>query len=345
MQMLYGVQSTLEGNMEFTTLGKSGVRTSKIGLGAWAIGGWMWGGKDDAQSIRTIHTALDQGITLIDTAPVYGFGHSEEVVGQAIAQKGTRDRIVLATKCALEWNAEHKVSRNAAPAGIEKEVEASLRRLKTSYIDLYQVHWPDPQTPFEDTGAALDKLKKAGKIRAVGVSNYNVAQMDAFAKSAVIDVAQLPYNLFERQIEAAELPYAHKHGITVLSYGAICRALLSGKFNSNSGFSGDDLRQRDPKFKQPRFDMYLHAVDALGSLAKTRYGKNVIALALRWVIDEGTVALWGGRYPAQLDPVKDVLGWTLDDAGRQAVRDVLKSTLHDEVGPEFMAPPLKQKAS
>ena len=328
--------------MEFTTLGKSGVRVSKIGLGTWAMGGWMWGGHDDSQSIRTIHAALDQGITLIDTAPVYGFGHAEEVVGQAVAQKGVRDRLVLATKCALQWGPEKKPWRSASPARITQEVEDSLRRLKTSYIDLYQVHWPDPTVPFEDTANALDKLKKAGKIRAVGVSNFTVAEMEAFAKAAVIDVAQLPYNLFERQIEATQLPWAKAHGLTVLSYGSICRGLLSGKFNSNSKFKGDDLRKNDPKFQQPRFDMYLHAVDSLGSLAKTRFDHNVLALALRWVLDEGTVALWGARNPTQMDPVKEVMGWSMDPSARAAVREILRSTLTDEVGPEFMAPPLNK---
>ena len=220
-----------------------------------------------------------------------------------------------------------------------------MRRLKTSYIDLYQVHWPDPQVPFEDTATALSKLKQAGKIRAVGVSNYSVPEMEAFAKAAVIDVAQLPYNLFERQIETTQLPYARQHDITVLSYGAICRGMLSGKFNSNSKFKGDDLRKNDPKFQQPRFDMYLHAVDALGSLARTRFDKNVLALALRWVLDEGTIALWGARNPAQMDPVKEVMGWSLDESARKSIRDVLSSTLTDEVGPEFMAPPLKAKKS
>ena len=331
----------LTAHTEHTELGKSGVRVSKVGLGTWAIGGWMWGGPDDAQAIRTIHTAIDQGVTLIDTAPVYGFGHSEEVVGKAIAQHGNRDKIVLASKVGLEWDSKGGVQRNATPQRIVSEIEDSLRRLQTSYIDLYQVHWPDPLVPFASTGEALAKLKQAGKIRAIGVSNYSVSQMDEFARAAVIDVAQLPYNLFERQIEADTLPHARTHAATVLAYGAICRGLLSGKMSAGSRFNGDDLRKKDPKFQQPRFADYLEAVDELAKLAETRYQTSSLVLALRWVLDQGCVALWGARRPDQLEPLSRVWGWSLSPDTQAEVTKILRRCIPDPVGPEFMAPPAR----
>lgn len=166
-------------NIETTTIPGTDLKPSRVGLGTWAIGGWMWGGSDDAQSIRTIQAAVDRGITLIDTAPVYGFGHSEEVVGKALAEGGRRQKAVIATKVALDWK-DGKAFRNASRARILKEIDDSLRRLKTDVIDLYQVHWPDPATPITETAGALKDLLKAGKIRAIGVSNFSPAQMDEF---------------------------------------------------------------------------------------------------------------------------------------------------------------------
>jgi len=178
---------------------------SRVGLGTWAIGGWMWGGTDETESIRTIHAALDHGITLIDTAPVYGFGRSEEIVGKALAAGGRRAGVVLATKCALDWRGEQPF-RNGSRVRIIKEVEDSLRRLRTDVIDLYQIHWPDPATPIAETAGAMAELLRAGKIRAIGVSNFSPAQMDVFRATAPLHAVQPPYNLFERAIEADVLP-------------------------------------------------------------------------------------------------------------------------------------------
>src|SRR6266550_5282917 len=185
-------------NMETIQIGTSGITASRIALGTWAIGGWMWGGNSDAdQSIRTIRSAVERGITLIDTAPVYGFGRSEEIVGMALSQ-GLRKRAIIATKVGLEWR-DGKVWRNSSPARIRKEVEESLRRLRTDYIDLYQVHWPDPRVPIKETAGALARLLKEGKIRAIGVSNYSPTQMAEFRQVAPIHAVQPPYNLFERE--------------------------------------------------------------------------------------------------------------------------------------------------
>jgi aryl-alcohol dehydrogenase-like predicted oxidoreductase len=328
--------------MEQIAIGTSGLNTSRIGLGTWAMGGWMWGGTDDAQSIATIRSAVERGVTLIDTAPVYGFGRSEEIVGKALAEGRLRDKVQIATKVGLAWK-DGAVFRDSRPARIRKEIEDSLRRLRTDVIDLYQVHWPDLETPFAQTARTLEDLRREGKIRAIGVSNYAPAQMDAFRAVARIAAVQPPYNLFEREIEADVLPYAKSTGLTVLSYGALCRGLLSGAMTTETRFEGDDLRKVDPKFQGERFRQYLTAVDELNKLARERFGKSVLALALRWVLDQGpTIALWGARRPDELDPIGDIDGWHIDEASRRDIDAILKRCIKDPVSPEFMAPPVKR---
>jgi aryl-alcohol dehydrogenase-like predicted oxidoreductase len=313
---------------------------SRIALGTWAIGGWMWGGTDDAQGIATIKSALDRGITLIDTAPAYGFGHAEELVGQALAEAGARDKVCIATKVGLDW-ADDKVFRNASRKRIRKEVEDSLRRLRTDIIDLYQVHWPDPKAPTEDTAEAMLELHRAGKIRAIGVSNFSVAQMDVFRAIAPLHTAQPPYNLFERGIEADIMPYCRRNDIATLAYGPLCRGLLSGRITPDTRFTGDDIRQQDPKFQASRLKQYLAAVQRLDRFARENYGKRVIHLAVRWVLDRDgtTFALWGARRPDQLDAVSEIAGWKLDSSAMHEIDRIVASCVMESVGPEFMAPP------
>jgi aryl-alcohol dehydrogenase-like predicted oxidoreductase len=332
-------------NMEKIGIGTSGLVASRVGLGTWAIGGWMWGGNTDLDgSIRTIRSAVERGITLIDTAPVYGFGRSEEIVGMALSG-ALRESAVIATKVGVEWR-DGKVWRNSSPARIRKEVEDSLRRLRTDYIDLYQVHWPDPLVPIRETAAALARLLKEGKIRAIGVSNFSAAQMAEFREAAPIHAAQPPYNLFERQAERDVLPYAWRHDMAVLCYGALCRGLLAGTITADTRFKGDDLRLQDPKFQQPRFSQYLAAVSSLDRYARERYGSNVLALAVRWVLDQSnTLALWGARRPDQLDAVASTMGWELDEAAKRRIESILVQTVKDPVGPEFMAPPSRDDAA
>ena len=323
-------------NVETINIPGIDIPVSRIGLGTWAIGGWMWGGSDEARSIATIRGAVESGINLLDTAPVYGFGHSEEIVGKALV--GIRDQVVIATKVALEWPNE-KVRRNASAARIRQEIEDSLRRLRTDRIDLYQVHWPDPLVPHEETAAELEKLRREGKILAIGVSNYSPEQMDGFRKHAALATVQPPYNLFERAIESDVLPYAKEHGLTVLAYGALCRGLLSGRMHPETVFDGDDLRKVDPKFQAPRFAQYLAAVEELRQFAKLRFGKSVLALAVRWILDQGpTIALWGARKPEQLAGLHDAFGWTLSAADLADIDAILACHVKDPVGPEFMAP-------
>jgi aryl-alcohol dehydrogenase-like predicted oxidoreductase len=324
--------------MEHIAIGNSGLTTSRVGLGTWAIGGWMWGGTDEAQSIATIRAAVEQGITLIDTAPVYGFGRSEEIVGKALAG-GLRDSVTIATKVGIAWQ-DGKPYRDSRRQRIVQELEDSLRRLRTDVIDLYQVHWPDPQTPLEETGLALEDLLRHGKIRAIGVSNFSPRQMESFRAVATLDAVQPPYNLFEREIEADVLPYAAASGLTVLSYGALCRGLLSGRMKAETTFAEGDLRRVDPKFQGTRFRHYVAAVEQLATLARGRFDRSVLALAVRWVLDQGpTIALWGARNPEQLRAIREIEGWRIDDATKRDIDSILQRHVLDSVPPTFMAPP------
>jgi aryl-alcohol dehydrogenase-like predicted oxidoreductase len=328
-------------DMERAGIPGTTLEVSRVAIGTWAIGGWMWGGSDDEQSIVTIRSALDHGINVIDTAPVYGFGHSEEIVGRAVAEGGLRSRVVIATKAGLAWR-DGNIFRDASRARIKREIDDSLRRLQTDYIDVYQVHWPDPLVPIEETAEVMGDLFREGKIRAIGVSNFSVAQMDLFRRVAPLHVLQPPYNLFERAIEDDVLPYCRKNEIATFGYGALCRGLLSGRMRPETTFDGDDLRRTDPKFRAPRFAQYLEAVERLDRLAQGRFGKHVIALAVRWMLDQGiTTALWGARHPGQLQPVDDVSGWRLDESSKVEIDRILRETITDPVGPEFMAPPAR----
>jgi aryl-alcohol dehydrogenase-like predicted oxidoreductase len=335
------IAATVERELERATIPNVALNVSRVALGTWAIGGWMWGGTDEAESIATIQAALERGINIIDTAPAYGFGRSEEIVGKAIAGARARPRVVLATKTGLDWR-DGKPFRNASRERIMREIDDSLRRLRTDYIDIYQVHWPDPQVPIRETADAMHALLRDGKIRAIGVSNFSVDQIEQFRRVAPVHVVQPPYNLFERGIEAELLPYCRGNGIAMLGYGALCRGLLSGRMRPDTAFGGDDLRRSDPKFQPPRFGQYLAAVQRLDQFAQARFGKRVIHLAIRWMLDQGiTSALWGARHADQLKPVDEVSGWSVDDDDKAEIDAILSKLVTDPVGPEFMAPPAR----
>ncbi|HET8668844.1 MAG TPA: aldo/keto reductase [Terriglobales bacterium] len=325
--------------MEFVQVSGSDLNGSRIGLGTWSIGGMMWGGTDERDAIRTIRAALDRGINLIDSATGYGWGRAEEIIGKTLAEDRKREEVIIATKFGLEPRGDG-IGRNSSRERILKEVEDSLNRFRTSYIDIYQVHWPDENTPFEETAETLAKLKKQGKILAVGVSNYSAKQIERFRKVTPVNTVQSPYNVFERGIENDALPYARQHHITTLLYGPLCRGLLSGRMNSRKQFQGDDIRKNDPKFQPPRFEQYLDAVQKLDRFAQENYGKRVIHLALRWVLDEPgcDIALWGARKPEQLEAIDGVFGWKLDQDARRQIDQIVSETVGQPVGPEFMAP-------
>src|SRR5262245_50990942 len=316
--------------MEFTQIGDSKLKISRIGLGTWAIGGWLWGGTEEGDSLRTLHVALDRGINFIDTAPVYGFGRSEEIVGKALKQHGQRDRLAIATKAGLNWK-DGKIFRDCRKERLIQEIGDSLKRLQTDYIDLYQIHWPDPKVPFEETAEVMLGLHRQGKIRAIGVSNFSAEQMDRFRKVAPLHSDQPPYNIYERGIEKDVLPYGRDHKISLIAYGALCRGLLSGRMKKDTAFTGDDLRRFDPKFKEPRYDQYLQATEALDRLAQGRFGKRVIHLAVRWVLDQPgvDVALWRAPRPDQLTPLDSILGWKIDSEAEMEIDRSLAETIPD----------------
>jgi len=332
--------ATVGFEIEHLDIPGTSLEVSRIALGSWATGGRVWGGSDAAEAILPIHAAVDRGITLIDTAPVYGFGRSEEIVGQALAEGGRRKRVLIATKVGLDWK-DGRPFRNASRARIQKEVEDSLRRLRTDVIDFYQVHWPDPNVPIEETALAMADLHRAGKIRSIGVSNFSPGQIEAFRKVAPVHTVQPPYNLFERAIERDVLPYCHDRNIVTLAYGPLCRGLLSGRMTAQTRFTGDDLRKNDPKFQAPRFAQYLRAVERLDRFAQENYARRVIHLALRWILDrqDSTLALWGARRPDQLAPIVGLSGWRIDSSAMAEIDRILAETIVDAVGPEFMAPP------
>jgi len=327
--------------IEFPTTGK---KSSRVGLGTWAIGEWMWGPQKKEDSLATVKAALDKGITLIDTAPAYGFGRSEEIIGQAVEEYGTRDDIILATKVTLEWDEDQNVYRNGSKERIFKEIEDSLDRLRTDYVDVYQVHWPDPLTPIKETAKTMKELYDDGIIKAIGVSNYSTEQMSEFRKYSPLHSCQPPYNMFERQIEDDILPYCKENDIYLITYGALCRGMLSGKMSKDRKFEGDDLRNTDPKFQEPRFSQYLNSVDKLEEFAQNKYNKEIISLAVRWILDQGVeTALWGARNPSQVEPFDKVMGWNLNEEDIKRIEQIIKETIKDPVGPEFMAPPTRKE--
>ena len=327
--------------METTTI--AGVEVSRIGLGTWAIGGLEWGAVPDDVAVATCLRAVERGVNLIDTAPIYGHGRSEEIVGKAMRAHGRRAAFYVATKAGLEWTASG-VFLNSTASRIRRELEDSLRRLGTDYIDLYQVHWPDTRLPIAEVAALMGEFQRQGKVRALGVSNFSVAQMEEFRSAAPLASNQLPYNLFERQIDDAILPWCAASGVAVLTWSTLCRSLLAGRVTRGMSFDAKDIRSVDPKFREPRFSQYMTAVERLTAFARDRYGKNVLELAVRWALDRAgvNVALWGAKRPEQLDAVEDVLGWELDASAMAEIDRIVEESVTDPVGPEYLAPKARE---
>jgi methylglyoxal reductase len=289
-------------------IGASGIHASAIGLGTWAIGGWMWGGTDEAAAIAGIRASLDAGVTLIDTAPAYGMGRSEEIVGAAIA--GRRDEVVLATKCGLVWHTDKgrrffdqggmPVHRYLGPDSIRHELEQSLKRLRTDHIDLYITHWQDPTTPIAETLGALETLKREGKIRAIGASNVSRADLEAYLAAGGLDAIQEQYSLVHRDIEAQLLPLCGANSVSVLSYSSLALGLLTGKVGPERAFNGDDLRINDPRFSvDNRRKVAAFAAD-IASIA-TEHEASVAQVVIAWTLAQPgiTFSLCGARNPGQ----------------------------------------------
>jgi len=292
--------------MKTRNLGWTGEPLTVIGLGTWAMGGgdWSygWGPQDDQESIRTIERALDLGINWIDTAPVYGLGHAEEIVGRAI--QGKRDQVFLATKCGLVWDDQKRITGNLSRESIRKEVEASLKRLRTDVIDLYQIHWPNPEAQIEEAWEAMSRLVEEGKVRYIGVSNFSVAQMDRVREIHPIASLQPPYHLFDRGIEREILPYCARHQIGVIVYSPLASGLLTGKYDRQriQNLPANDWRRRSPLFTEPAVTVNLWAVDALKEVASD-LGVTLAQLAIAWTLrrSEVTAAIVGARKPHQIE--------------------------------------------
>ncbi|MDH4450663.1 MAG: aldo/keto reductase [Rhodoferax sp.] len=292
--------------MKMSQLGSSGIACSSVGLGTWAMGGWMWGGSDDVGAISAIHASLDAGVNFIDTAPAYGLGHAEELVGHAL--KGRRDKVVLATKCGLVWHTQkgthffneegHDVYRYLGKDSIAYELEQSLARLKTDYVDLYFTHWQDETTPIEETMGALLDLKRQGKIRAIGISNANETILSKYLEYGPVDAIQERYSLLDRELEQDVIPLCRKHNVSVHGYSSLALGLLAGPIPPTRVFEGDDQRRDNPRFSpanRERLAAFFQAIEPIRAAHGCSFGQLMIA----WSLSRIDLALCGARKPAQ----------------------------------------------
>lgn len=282
-------------------LGPSGIEASVIGLGTWVMGGWMWGGADDGETVKAIEASLDAGITLVDTAPIYGFGRAEEILGRAI--RGRRDQVVLATKCGLIWHRDQgefflasdadkvnetgpfRIHRCLSPEMVRYDLEQSLKRLGVDYIDLYQTHWQDAATPVEETMQTLMDLKSEGKIRAIGCSNATPAQMDRYRAAGILDADQEKFSMLDRAHEKENLPYCADHGMAFLAYSPLSFGLLTGKISPGRQFPLDDLRHGHPRFTADNIKKVKRLLDAIRPVAD-RHQASLAQLAIAWTVSQ-----------------------------------------------------------
>lgn len=311
--------------MKYHPLGTTDLSVSAVGLGTWSMGGRWWGDVDDSESVATIHKALDLGINFIDTADIYGFGHSEKLLGQALAER--RKEVVIATKVGLRWNNKGKIRNDLSRSYILQQIDESLARLNTDYIDLYQVHWPDPNTSVEETMTALTQCVDAGKVRYLGASNLTVEQLAKYRKYGDIVSLQPPLNLFERQAELQLLPTCLRENVGVLVYSPLCRGLLSGKFKSGHEID-EPVRKRDPFFSGSTFEKNLRIVEHLNKLAG-EYKKSVAQLALAWVLTHSAVrvALCGARKSEQIAESAEAADWRLEHRTLEQIEKILVTTV------------------
>lgn len=303
------------------------LEVSVISLGTWAFGSDKWWGKqNDTDSQEVLETAIAKGITTIDAAPVYGRGHSEKVIGRFLKRKKLRESIILATKVGLSWHGA-KISHDLKPKRMMEEIDESRKRLETDYIDIYQVHWPDPDTPIPETAQVMQKLYQKGIIRAVGVSNYSVEQMEEFKKYCPLHSLQPQYSMFERTIEDSTVPFCIKNNIAILSYAPLYAGILTGKFFFDNVAVPDDINRKMKKedLKEPRLSINKETLERLRDIASS-YGKNLTQLAINWNLNqEGiTSTLVGTRNAHQLEDNLGGAGWKISDADMEKIKLILK---------------------
>ena len=315
--------------MRTRKLGWTDLELTVIGFGSWALGGggWQfsWGPQDDEESIAAIHRALDLGINWIDTAAVYGLGHSEEIIAKAL--RGMSEKPIIATKCGLVWNEKGEVFGCLKRDSIRKEVEDSLRRLEVEVIDLYQIHWPDPDPDIEEAWSTMADLVKEGKIRYAGVSNFNVEQMKRIEKIHPIASLQPPYSMIMRDIEKEILPYCAEKNMGVIVYSPMQKGLLTGKFTPErvKNLPPDDHRRSDPQFNEPLLSINLELVEKLKPIAE-KHGRTLAQLAIAWVLrrPEVTAAIVGTRRPSQIEETFPAGDWELAAEDIEAIEKLLQ---------------------
>lgn len=309
--------------MEYQKLGDLSV--SRIAYGCWAMGGHGWGYVDDSVSIRAVNRALDLGVNFFDTADVYGFGHSEEVLSKALGRK--RHDVVIATKFGVSWDAHANIGRNCGAQYVIKALEDSLKRLKIECIPLYQIHWPDPNVPVEETMAALKKCQDQGKIRYIGCSNFKLSDISEASLHGRLTSLQASYSLIDREIETGFAGECIKNSLGVLTYGSLAKGIFSGKFNQNSVFPQDDTRSKDPKFQGEQFKKNLQIVTQLKKIG-LKYNKSSAQVALRWVLDIPwvTATIAGIKTLNQIEENTGALHWSLSMEDHQFLSNLTRDT-------------------
>ncbi len=313
--------------MHTRRLGNTDIEITPIGLGTWAIGGngWLngWGAQDDQESIATIKRALNLGINWIDTAAIYGLGHSEEVVGKAI--KG-RDRPLIFTKCARTWDDKGRITGNLKADSILREAEASLKRLDIDVIDLYQIHWPDPEADLEEGWSAMAQLKKEGKVRAIGASNFNVEQLQRAMRIAPVASLQPPYSLINSAVDKEILPFCQEHNIGVIVYSPMASGLLTGAMTKErvQDLPDDDWRKKSPEFTEPRLSRNLELANLLSDIGFP-YNRTPGEVAIAWTLGNPAVtgAIVGGRHPRQIEELIGAAEFRLDELSIRQINKFL----------------------
>jgi aryl-alcohol dehydrogenase-like predicted oxidoreductase len=318
-------------SLKLRTLGNSDLKLTPIGFGAWAIGGgnweFAWGPQDDSESVAAIHKALDMGVNWIDTAAIYGLGHSEEIVARAL--KTTSHKPLVFTKCSMRWYADRSIYRSLKARSLAEELEGSLRRLGLETIDLYQIHWPNPETEIEEGWEALAKFREQGKIRWIGVSNFNVDQMKRAQKIAPITSLQPPYSMLRPAIEQEILPFARANGIGVINYSPMVSGLLTGKMTAErvAALPADDWRRRAVEFNEPRLSQNLKLVELLREIGSAhQVSPGVVAVA--WTLHHPaiTAAIVGGRSPQQVEGMGPALDFRLSEEEFARINTFLAKT-------------------
>jgi aryl-alcohol dehydrogenase-like predicted oxidoreductase len=320
--------SALETALSTRQLGDSDLRITTIGFGAWAIGGgnweFAWGAQDDSESIKTIERALDLGVNWIDTAAIYGLGHSEEIVAQALRNAPAKPYIF--TKCSMRWTEDRKVYRSLKAGSIQEEIEASLARLRVDTIDLYQIHWPDPEPEIEEGWEMLAKLQQQGKVRYIGVSNFNVEQIQRAQKIAPVTSLQPPYSLLNRKVEPEILPYCLEQNIGVINYSPMVSGLLTGKMTAEriQNMPEDDWRKRSANFKEPKLSANLKLVELLREIGNES-GVEPGVVAIAWTLENPaiTAAIVGGRRPDQIDGIIAAANYRLAPEAKEKIANFL----------------------